>query len=143
MPTRTLIVFAREPVPGRTKTRLCPPLAPEQAAALYACFLDDTLALARALAGVRALVAYAPEGAGSFFARLAPDLAAAPQRGDGLGARMDRATGLRAELLPPWYDIDTVAELRRLARDLRAAPPAVAPRTRAFLLQELPHVVDP
>jgi uncharacterized protein len=54
-----------------------------------------------------------------------------------------RATGLRAELLPPWYDIDTVVELRRLARDLRRAPPAVAPRTRAFLLQELPHVVDP
>lgn len=31
--------------------------------------------------------------------------------------------GLTTELLPPWYDIDTVADLRRLRGDLDAAPP--------------------
>lgn len=31
----TLIVFAKAPVPGRAKTRLTPPLAPEQAAAVH------------------------------------------------------------------------------------------------------------
>ena len=43
------------------------------------------------------------------------------------------ALGLRAELLPQWYDVDTAAELARLAECLRAAPPEVAPHTRAFL----------
>ena len=38
-----LLVFAKVPQPGRVKTRLCPPLAPEQAAALYEAFLLDAL----------------------------------------------------------------------------------------------------
>ena len=42
---------------------------------------------------------------------------------------------LRAELLPPWYDVDTAAELARLAAHLRDAPPEVAPRTRAALAE--------
>ena len=44
-----------------------------------------------------------------------------------------RELGLRVDLLPAWYDVDTVAELRRLAAALRAAPPDVAAYTRAFL----------
>ncbi|UJA19183.1 glycosyltransferase [Thermoleophilia bacterium SCSIO 60948] len=39
-----LIVIAKEPVPGRAKTRLSPPLAPEQGAWLAAAALDDTFA---------------------------------------------------------------------------------------------------
>ena len=38
-----LVVFAKRPEPGFVKTRLCPPLRPEQAAELYACMLDDVL----------------------------------------------------------------------------------------------------
>jgi glycosyltransferase A (GT-A) superfamily protein (DUF2064 family) len=30
-----LIVVAKEPLPGLTKTRLCPPFSPEQAAEFY------------------------------------------------------------------------------------------------------------
>jgi glycosyltransferase A (GT-A) superfamily protein (DUF2064 family) len=41
--TRTLITFAREPIAGRTKTRLCPPLDGATAAALCAWFLSDVL----------------------------------------------------------------------------------------------------
>ena len=36
--SQALLVVAKRPAPGRTKTRLTPPLSPEQAAALYECF---------------------------------------------------------------------------------------------------------
>jgi hypothetical protein len=42
-PGRTVVVIAKAPVAGRVKTRLCPPLTPDEAAALAAAALDDTL----------------------------------------------------------------------------------------------------
>lgn len=39
-----LVVIAKAPVPGRSKTRLCPPCTPEQAAELAEAALRDTLA---------------------------------------------------------------------------------------------------
>lgn len=36
-----LVVMARVPRPGRCKTRLCPPLTPDEAAAVYRAFLVD------------------------------------------------------------------------------------------------------
>jgi glycosyltransferase A (GT-A) superfamily protein (DUF2064 family) len=39
----TLLVIAKEPLPGRVKTRLTPPFTPEQAAALAEAALADTL----------------------------------------------------------------------------------------------------
>ncbi|MDQ2997259.1 MAG: glycosyltransferase, partial [Chloroflexota bacterium] len=59
--SRTLIIFAREPIAGCTKTRLCPPLDHETAATLYSCFLRDTLDHAGLIPGVRALIAHTPE----------------------------------------------------------------------------------
>jgi rSAM/selenodomain-associated transferase 1 len=38
-----LIIIAKAPVPGRAKTRLCPPCTPEQAARLAQAALADTL----------------------------------------------------------------------------------------------------
>lgn len=38
-----LIVIAKEPVPGRVKTRLCPPCGPEEAALIARSSLRDTL----------------------------------------------------------------------------------------------------
>lgn len=38
-----LLVMAKSPVPGRVKTRLCPPLSPSQAAEVAAAALADTL----------------------------------------------------------------------------------------------------
>ncbi|MGW5325354.1 TIGR04282 family arsenosugar biosynthesis glycosyltransferase [Streptomyces sp. NPDC004014] len=52
-----LLVIAKEPLPGRVKTRLTPPFSPAQAAALAEAALADTLrAVARAPAGRRLLV---------------------------------------------------------------------------------------
>ena len=66
--TRTcaIAVMAKAPQAGRSKTRLCPPLLPEQAAALSAAFLRDTtenLAAATRSAPIVAYAAYAPLGA--------------------------------------------------------------------------------
>ena len=40
----TLLVIAKEPVPGRVKTRLTPPCTPDEAARLARAALEDTLA---------------------------------------------------------------------------------------------------
>jgi glycosyltransferase A (GT-A) superfamily protein (DUF2064 family) len=40
---RTVIVVAKEPLPGRVKTRLCPPCTPAEAAGLAEAALADTL----------------------------------------------------------------------------------------------------
>jgi rSAM/selenodomain-associated transferase 1 len=58
-------VMAKTPQPGRSKTRLCPPLQPDQAAALSAAFLRDTtemIAAAGRHAPITAYAAYAPPG---------------------------------------------------------------------------------
>jgi hypothetical protein len=52
-------VMAKAPEPGRSKTRLCPPLLPEQAAALSAAFLRDTTQSMAAAARLAPIVAYA------------------------------------------------------------------------------------
>ncbi|MFF7309332.1 DUF2064 domain-containing protein [Streptomyces sp. NPDC008137] len=53
----SLLVIAKEPLPGRVKTRLCPPFTPEEAAALAEAALTDTLcAVAAAPARRRILV---------------------------------------------------------------------------------------
>jgi hypothetical protein len=58
-------VMAKAPEAGRSKTRLCPPLPPEQAALLSAAFLRDTtqsMAAAARLAPIATYAAYAPLG---------------------------------------------------------------------------------
>ncbi|HLN16815.1 MAG TPA: TIGR04282 family arsenosugar biosynthesis glycosyltransferase [Acidimicrobiales bacterium] len=51
------LVLAKAPVPGRVKTRLCPPLSPEEAADLAAAALADTMvAVGRSSARRRVLV---------------------------------------------------------------------------------------
>ncbi|GAA2496411.1 DUF2064 domain-containing protein [Streptomyces longisporus] len=56
-PLPTLLVIAKEPRPGRVKTRLTPPFTPHEAAALAEAALADTLdAVARTPAHRRVLV---------------------------------------------------------------------------------------
>jgi hypothetical protein len=63
-------VMAKAPQPGRAKTRLCPPLQPQQAAALSAAFLRDiteNIALAAQYAPIDGCIAYAPAGGEAWF----------------------------------------------------------------------------
>lgn len=210
-----LLVIAKCPRPGQTKTRLTPPLLPQQAAHLYECFLRDTLELARAVPNVTRFILYAPAHESAYFSRLAPDFRLLPQTGQSLGERLDNAlthslsngydqvvimnsdgptlpihylkqafnrlnqhdavfgpsedggyylVGLtrpqprllrevkmstptvladtlalariekvNVSLLPKWYDIDTITDVQRLARELGQTPPGTAPHTRKFL----------
>jgi len=85
----TLLVVAKQPAPGQTKTRLCPPLTHDQAAELYDCFLRDTLSIMRRIPDVRHVIGYLPEDAQGYFRQLAPDMELSPQRGTALGERLD------------------------------------------------------
>jgi len=87
-----LVMMARRPEVGRVKTRLCPPLTPEQAVMLYTAFLHDLVELLRRIPAVHPLIAYTPDTAGDYFAALAPDIARRPQRGIDLSARLATIT---------------------------------------------------
>lgn len=92
-----LIVVAKKPSPGTTKTRLVPPLSPQRAAELYRCLLLDTLDLMCRVRDVKPVIAYTPADAESYFRGIAPhgfELVA--QQGQTLGERLDRV--LRAHL---------------------------------------------
>ncbi|HEX9079949.1 MAG TPA: TIGR04282 family arsenosugar biosynthesis glycosyltransferase [Desulfuromonadaceae bacterium] len=205
-----LVIFAREPVPGRVKTRLAGAMGDPAAAELYAAMLADVLEQAVAIPGVRPFLfwdcgatnipvlpgplpgeQFIQEGDdlgrrmanafGRTFGRGfdacciigsdSPDLPPAYirrafellERGAGdavfgpaddggyyliglrrpcpglleeiawgtsevLEASLERARGLglRTSLLEPWYDIDTMGDLRRLLD----SPGSSAPRTR-------------
>jgi len=86
-----LLVVAKHPAPGQTKTRLTPPLSPEQAALLYECFLRDTLELMCVVPDARRAIAYLPLAARGYFTSLAPDFDLIPQVGADLGTRLDHA----------------------------------------------------
>jgi rSAM/selenodomain-associated transferase 1 len=210
-----LLVVAKRPTPGHTKTRLTPPLTPETAAQLYEAFLRDTLDIMRAVEDVQPIICYLPEDAEGYFRSLAPDFALLPQQGVDLGPRLDNALthclsdgyaravimdsdsptlptaylshafqaldtadvvlgpcedggyyliglkrpaprllrevrmstpdvvadtlalaeaeGLSVIQLPPWHDVDTVAELDRLREELDSLPPDRGAYTRRCL----------
>jgi rSAM/selenodomain-associated transferase 1 len=219
-----LVIMAKEPAVGQTKTRLCPPLTPTEAAALYEAMLRDTIGLVAGLEGVRLAIAVTPPEATDSFRRISPpdaillpvagadigdclnqvlgrlladghsgaialnsdgptlpaaylrqaiawlngaDVVLGPSEDGGyylIGLRQPRpelfreiewsservtaqtlaraeAMGLSVALLPPWYDVDTTADLDRLWADLATLPAEALPYTRRFFayrLQESP-----
>ncbi len=84
-----LLVVAKQPSPGQTKTRLCPPLNHAQAADLYECFLQDTLDIMSCVPNVQRGIAYLSENGPGYFQNLAPDMALIRQTGASLGERLD------------------------------------------------------
>ena len=99
MTQSALIIVAKEPVPGQTKTRLCPPFSLESAAAFYRCLLLDSLALIARLETVDHTIAYAPPNAREYFARLAPKgFSLVTQVGANLGERLANALDQHFEL---------------------------------------------
>ncbi|WP_251095969.1 DUF2064 domain-containing protein [Streptomyces sp. Caat 7-52] len=80
----TLLVIAKEPLPGRVKTRLVPPFSPAEAAALAEAALADTLlAVAAAPADRRVLVLEGTPGPW-----LPPGFDVVPQCAGGLDLRL-------------------------------------------------------
>jgi rSAM/selenodomain-associated transferase 1 len=70
-----IAVMAKASAPGRTKTRLVPPLTFDEAAALNTAFLKDiadNLLLAARDAAIAGYAAYAPPGSEGFFNRVLP-----------------------------------------------------------------------
>jgi uncharacterized protein len=82
-----LIVLAKAPAPGRSKTRLCPPCTPAQAAGLAHAALADTLATATSVSATRHVIAV--EGALDLEVARGFELIA--QRGAGLDERLEAA----------------------------------------------------
>src|SRR5438477_3454403 len=101
-----LAVMTKAPQAGRVKTRLVPPLTPEEAAELNKCFLRDTTAAVsiacsrRPVGDARAshseaataacgIAVYTPIGAESAYTDILPtDFSLLPQRGDKFGERL-------------------------------------------------------
>lgn len=90
-----LAVMTKAPRAGQVKTRLVPPLTPEEAAQLNVCFLHDTAAAIAKACGTtaRGVGVYTPVGAeGAYVDILPSDFELLPQRGDGFGERLAFAT---------------------------------------------------
>ena len=89
-------IVCKTPVPGQSKTRLSPPLLPEECAAISACFIRDLAQTIQSLAddgGVQGCAVYTPSGSQAALRRLLPDAFELILQGEGgLGARLLKAT---------------------------------------------------
>ncbi len=86
--SNALAIFAKAPIAGQVKTRLCPPLTPEQAAKLFRCFLLDTVERICSLETVQVFLAITPADSEPLFRQMIPfPVRYLPQRGDSLGER--------------------------------------------------------
>jgi len=86
-----LAVMTKAPRAGHVKTRLVPPLSPEEAAQLNVCFLRDTAAAIAKACGTtaRGIGVYTPIGAEAAYLNILPrKFELVPQRGDGFGERL-------------------------------------------------------
>jgi uncharacterized protein len=122
----TVVVMAKEPLPGRVKTRLCPPCTAEEAAAVAVAALADTLT-AVAACGARRRVLALDGRPGPW---LPPGFEVIPQRGATFN---DRLTSAWSDVGGPGLQIGmdtpqiTAAELDVLLTvlDTAAGRPAV------------------
>src|SRR5712691_4154386 len=93
-PRCALALMAKVPFAGAVKTRLTPPLSPEEAATLSTCFLRDmtTSVLCLNGSGTETVVLYTPANAEGLLHDLLPDgFKLVAQRGETLGERLINA----------------------------------------------------
>jgi len=88
-----LIIFAKAPVEGYVKTRLCPPLTPDEAASLHGSLVLDLLERCQSLQGCDRILAGAPSPEHPFFGAMKTrfKIPIWGQVGEDLGARMAHA----------------------------------------------------
>lgn len=93
-----IILMAKQPQAGRTKTRLCPPFTLESAALFYEALLRDTLALVGNLVGVQIAVAVSPPDSLVYFHQIAPPgTLLIPVEGETIGVCLDRSLSMLLE----------------------------------------------
>ncbi|MFE9313135.1 DUF2064 domain-containing protein [Streptomyces sp. NPDC088353] len=123
----TLLVIAKEPVPGRVKTRLTPPYTPQEAGALAEAALADTLhTVLEAPARRRVLVL---DGAPGPW--LPPGFDIVPQEAGGLDERIaaafghcDRGPALLVGMDTPQLTTDLLGNIGREGHDAWFGPAA-------------------
>ena len=96
-PHAALVIFAKAPIPGEVKTRLCPPLTPDEAATLHGSFVLDMLertklAVAKLQLPFHRYLACAPSSELVFFKIMEErqGVRLLDQVGENLGQRMHR-----------------------------------------------------
>lgn len=125
--------MAKIPRAGSTKTRLCPPLRPDQAAEIAAALFADTLAVVRQVPGAVPCFAFAGGDETEARALAGPGVTLLPQQGESLSDRMPNAVAalLRAHRAVLLLGADT---LGLSAGDLAGAMALLAaPGDRAVL----------
>jgi rSAM/selenodomain-associated transferase 1 len=87
-----LAVMTKAPRAGQVKTRLSPPLTPEEAATLNVCFLRDmtsAISITAAEGNARGFAVYTPVGTQAAYTGIIPaEFQLLPQRGETLGERV-------------------------------------------------------
>jgi hypothetical protein len=132
----TLIVLAKAPVPGRVKTRLCPPFTPHQAACLAEAALTDTLRAAHACAADQLLLFLDGEpGPWLPLPRTGQGLRVAEQPAGGLDARIAAAFATAARHNP--------GPALLIGMDTPQADPALLDAAFALLHGEAAAVLGP
>jgi rSAM/selenodomain-associated transferase 1 len=88
-------IMTKAPVAGKVKTRLSPPLTPEEAAALNVCFLRDlseSIVCAARNTGAVGVGVYTPIGSEAAYDGILPkNFVLLSQRGEGFGTRLFNA----------------------------------------------------
>jgi rSAM/selenodomain-associated transferase 1 len=96
MKTVAVGIFCKTPLPGQSKTRLSPPLRPDECADLSACFIRDLTATIHAVArdgDVTGYAVYTPAGTEpALRALLPPGFRLLPQCEGDFGIRLQTAT---------------------------------------------------
>lgn len=132
-----LLVLAKAPVPGRVKTRLCPPLDPDRAAAVAAAALLDTLDAVRAVPGVVPVLAHAGSldraVRGTEIRAALAGWTLLPQRGQGLGDRLAAAHADAAAAFPGRPVLQLGMDTPQAGADLLGAAVAALAGTDAVL----------
>lgn len=91
LPYKKLGIFVNTPVPGEVKTRLTPPLEPEEACELYRAFIGDLVARVSRLKKVSLTVFYAGSNAAALEGLVPSRTALIPQEGSSPGERLENA----------------------------------------------------
>jgi rSAM/selenodomain-associated transferase 1 len=220
-----IVVMAKQPWVGKSKTRLCPPFTFEEAAGMYDALMRDTIELAAGVENTTLAVAVTPVGAVDYFGAITPaGTLLLPVEAADIGGCLERVfedlfdmgfhkvmainsdgpslprcvlsqalglleshdvvfgpahdggyylvglkqphpllfrgipwstdlvlteslaqaatLGLRAAQTRLWYDVDTAAEVRELAEELRGLQPDQLAHTRRFLARLRPALLE-